>query len=399
MQEARLPSTIRKMDIREKYRHALAGCLETEPGSIGLFWKGRVGLYAILRALGVGEGDEVILPAFTCVVVPNAILYLKAKPVYIDVDPLTFNLDAGLLEGAITPNTRAILAQNTFGLSADMDPILKIAQKYKIRVIEDCTHGFGGAYRGKINGTLADASFFSTQWNKPFSTGWGGFTVVRDAELAGKVRELEESMARPSARQERMLAAQIWARKNLLTPALYWPVLRLYRKLSHWGAIPGSSEASELHTTTMPRDYLMAGGRTQAREGLAQLQRFPQIQQRRTELAAQYDRLMRELGFPAVFVPPHIAHSYLKYPLLVRDRNYFFELAERHRIRLGDWMLSPIHPVEGEWERWGYRAGSCPVGERLSRHVVNLLTDLDMGEKEIARTQAFLRRYAGELLV
>lgn len=386
------------MDIREKYRQALAGFFQMEPSQVALFWKGRVGLYAILHALGIRTGDEVVIPAFTCVVVPNAILYLGAKPVYIDVDQHTYNLDPGLLERALTPRTKAILAQNTFGLSADLDPILKIAQNYKIPVIEDCTHGFGGEYKGKINGTLADAAFFSTQWNKPFSTGWGGFTAVRDAGLAARVLEFEKRLNRPSFGQEQMLRAQILARKKLLTSAIYWPTLRLYRRLSHWDLIPGSSEGSELQTTQMPEGYLLAGGVTQAREGLLQLQRWNAILQRRIQMAARYDDVMRELGLPGLPVPSDLAHGYLKYPLLVKDRKAFFALAERHRIRLGDWMLSPIHPVEKDWEKWGYRAGSCPVGEHLSRHVVNLLTDLDMGEKEVMRTLEFLRDHADAIL-
>ena len=387
------------MDIREKYRNALATSLQMDPGRVGLFWKGRVGLYAILHALGIRAGDEVIVPAFTCVVVPNAILYLGGKPVYIDVDPGTYNMDPGLLEGAISPATRAILAQNTFGLSAEMDSILKIAQRYKIPVIEDCTHGFGGGYAGKINGTLADAAFFSTQWNKPFSTGWGGFTAVRDEALAEKIRVFEEGLPRPSAGQERMLWAQVRARKNLLKPGIYWPVLRLYRRLSSLGIIPGSSEGSELHTTQMPEGYLLAGGEVQAREGLSQLGRWPAIHSRRCELAARYDEALQELGLAKLVVPDHITHSYLKYPLLVKDRNRFFSLAERHRIRLGDWMLSPIHPIVAGWEKWGYKPGSCPVGERLSRHVVNLLTDIDIGEKEVERTISFLRLAAKEKML
>lgn len=369
-----------------------------EPEQVALFWKGRVGLYAIFRALGVGAGAEVIVPAFTCVVVSNAILYLGAKPVYIDVDPKTFNLATGLLEQTIGPKTKCILAQNTFGLSADLEPILKIAQRYQIPVIEDCTHGFGGTYHGQINGTLAQASFFSTQWNKPFSTGWGGFTAVRDEALAEKVRALEEEMQLPAPGQERMLQAQLWARKNLLSPSLYWPILRLYRRLSNSGIIPGSSEGGELQTTIMPEGYLLAGGIVQAREGLKQLQRWPHIRERRLELAAIYDRTLEKLGLLKLYVPDHISHSYLKYPLLVKNRAAFFVLAEQHRIRLGDWMLSPIHPVEEKWEHWGYLRGSCPVGEHLSRHVVNLLTDLDLTEKEVKRTITFLERYWGEIL-
>ena len=372
--------------------------MEMEPEQVALFWKGRVGLYAILRALGVGAGDEVVVPAFTCVVVPNAILYLGAKPVYVDVDAKTYNLETGLLEQAIGPKTKCILAQNTFGLSADLEPLLKIAQRYQIPVIEDCTHGFGGAYQGHKNGTLAHAAFFSTQWNKPFSTGWGGFTAVRDKDLAEKVRVLEAEMPLPTSGQERMLQVQLWARKNLLQPSLYWPVLRLYRWLSKAGIIPGSSEGSELNTTVMPHEYLRGGGVVQAREGLKQLQRWPRIRERRLELAAIYDRALEEMGFSKLPVPSHITHTYLKYPLLVKDRSSFFALAERHRIRLGDWMRSPIHPVEEDWEKWGYVQGSCPVGEHLSRHVVNLLTDLDLTEEEVKRTVVFLERYQGELL-
>jgi dTDP-4-amino-4,6-dideoxygalactose transaminase len=386
------------MSIKDQYRKALAGHLGMAPEQISLFWKGRVGLYAILRALGVGAGDEVVLPAFTCVVVPNAILYLGAKPVYVDVNPETYNLETGLLEGAIGPRTKAIMAQNTFGLSADLDPMLKIAQKYQIPVIEDCTHGFGGAYKGQPNGSIAQASFFSTQWNKPFSTGWGGFTAIRDEALAKKVGEWEAQLPQPTAGQERMLALQLWARKNLLHPAVYWPVLRLYRKLSQLNIIPGSSEGSELHTTTMPEGYLLAGGQIQAREGLTQLARWTAIAKRRLEIAAIYDEALVDMGIPPPKVPDHIQHSYLKYPLLVVDRAAFFALAERHRIRLGDWMLSPIHPVMKNWSQWGYQPGSCPVGERLSRHVVNLLTDIDLSEKEVARTVAFLKRYRGALL-
>ena len=385
-------------DIREKYRRALAEQLDVKSGQIALFWKGRTGLYAILRALGIRSGDEVILPAFTCVVVPNAILYLGARPVYVDVDLKTYNLATGLLEKAISPRTKCILAQNTFGLSADLEPILKIAQNKQIPVVEDCAHGFGGAYRGQKNGTWAHAAFFSTQWNKPFSTGWGGFTAVKEEGLARKVRQLEKEWSQPTFRQEQMLRLQLWARKNLLTSATYWPALRLYRRLSGLGLIPGSSEGSELLTTQMPGRYRIAGGSVQAKEGLRQIQRFPQIQDRRNELAQLYDRKMEALGMPALPVPPHITHSYLKYPLLVKDRAAFFALAERHRIRLGDWMRSPIHPVEKDWEKWGYETGACPNGEYLSRHVVNLLTDLDMGKKEVERTLAFLERYRDWLL-
>ena len=128
--------------------------------------------------MGVKDNDEVILPAFTCVVVPNAIMYLKAKPVYIDINPETYNISIEKIDEAITENTKVIICQNTFGLSSNIEDIIQIAKKNNLFTIEDCTHGFGGYDNGKPNGTYCDAAFYSTQWNKPFSTGIGGFLVV-----------------------------------------------------------------------------------------------------------------------------------------------------------------------------------------------------------------------------
>ena len=124
------------------------------------FFKGRVALYAILKSIGIGQGDEVILPGFTCVVVPNAITYLGAKPVYIDIASVTFNIDPSKIEEKITEKTRAIIAQHTFGIPAEMDIIMEMAKKYNLYVIEDSCHAIGSKYKGKEIGTFGDASFF-----------------------------------------------------------------------------------------------------------------------------------------------------------------------------------------------------------------------------------------------
>ncbi|MCB0824080.1 MAG: aminotransferase class I/II-fold pyridoxal phosphate-dependent enzyme, partial [Bacteroidales bacterium] len=153
----------------QAYKEALASTLKNE--NIFLYWKGRVALFALLKAMGVSAGDEVILPGFTCVVVPNAIKYLGATPVYVDVLKEPMNPDVRNYENAISPKTKVIITQNTFGLSFEVDKIAALAKAKNIYSIEDCTHGFGGTFNGKPNGSYCDAAFFSTQWNKPFSTG------------------------------------------------------------------------------------------------------------------------------------------------------------------------------------------------------------------------------------
>ena len=136
------------------------------PNEVHFFWKGRVALYALLKGCGVSEGDEVILPAFTCVVVPNAIKYLGAKPIYVDIDKESLGASLESVRGSITSKTKAIICQNTFGLSYQLTEIVALAREKHLVTIEDCTHGFGGFYHSKPNGIFCDASFFSTQWNK-----------------------------------------------------------------------------------------------------------------------------------------------------------------------------------------------------------------------------------------
>src|SRR4030043_7279 len=111
------------------------------------FWKGRVALYAILKALCIGDGDEVIVPGYTCVMNVNPIKYLGAEPVYVDIEPATFNIDTNLLREKITSNTKAIIAQHTYGYPCDMDEIIDIAGRNNVPVIEDCCLALGSRYK------------------------------------------------------------------------------------------------------------------------------------------------------------------------------------------------------------------------------------------------------------
>ena len=147
------------------------------------FFKGRVALYAILKSMGITTGDEIILPGFTCVVVANAILYLGARPVYVDIDPSTYNIDAEKIGEKITDKTKAIIAQHTFGIPADMNKITAIAKENSLYVIEDSCHAVGSRYMGREVGTFGDAAFFSSQWSKPLTTGLGGWAVINNGLL------------------------------------------------------------------------------------------------------------------------------------------------------------------------------------------------------------------------
>jgi perosamine synthetase len=159
---------------------------------------GTAGLHLCLRALGVGEGDEVILPSFTFIAAGNAVLYERAKPVFVDIEPRTLNLDPGKLERSITPKTRAIIAVHTFGHPADMDPIMEVARKYGLPVIEDACEAIGARYRGRAAGGIGDFGVFGFYPNKPITTGEGGMVVTRDSQMAATIRALRNQGRRDS---------------------------------------------------------------------------------------------------------------------------------------------------------------------------------------------------------
>ncbi|MBP8692170.1 MAG: DegT/DnrJ/EryC1/StrS family aminotransferase [Sedimentibacter sp.] len=376
------------------FKSQIASYLRIPSQNISLFWKGRVALYAILKAIGIKERDEVILPAFTCVVAVNPIIYLGARPIYVDIDPKTYNIDVKTLERVNVGTLRkakAILAQNTFGLSSDLDAIFEIAKKYNLFVIEDCAHGFGGFYKERPNGTIADASFFSTQWNKPFSTGLGGIAVTRTPEIAKKLRVMEETFIRPSIKDEMVLKTLFFVRDKLGT-RLYWPAIKTYRWLSKNNLILGSSQGEELERPVKPEGFEKGFSWAQAKKGRKELERFNEILEHRKKVATFYRKILLDMGIEPPYEPDYAEHTYLKFPLLVKDRMRSFRLAEKERIELGDWFLSPIHPITKNLELWHYRWGENPVAENISRHIVNLPTHLQIDEDYVVKIAEFLKR-------
>ncbi|HXM57054.1 MAG TPA: aminotransferase class V-fold PLP-dependent enzyme, partial [Candidatus Dormibacteraeota bacterium] len=149
---------------------------------------GTAALSLALAALGVQPGDEVIVPALGFIACAVAPLHLLAAPVFADIDPVTFNVDPAAVEAAITPRTRVIMAVHLHGLPADMDPILAIAARHGIDVIEDAAQAHGAAYRGRMVGSLGRVNAFSLNVSKNLPTcGEGGLVTTDDADVQGRV--------------------------------------------------------------------------------------------------------------------------------------------------------------------------------------------------------------------
>jgi perosamine synthetase len=159
---------------------------------------GTAGLHLALLALGICEGDEVILPSFAFVAVANAVLQLRATPVFAEIDPVTLNLDPVAVERAITPRTRAVLVVHTFGVPAQMDALLTIARSHNLTVIEDACEAIGAEFQGRRVGSFGDMAVLGFYPNKQMTTGEGGAVLARDPALAGRLRSLRNQGRQPS---------------------------------------------------------------------------------------------------------------------------------------------------------------------------------------------------------
>jgi len=151
---------------------------------------GTSALHLCIRALGISDGDEVIVPSFAFVAVANAVRYERAIPVFVDVDSATLNLDPERLEAAITNRTKAIILVHTFGVPAEIDRILEVSKRHGLAVIEDACEAIGAEYCGRKVGTFGDVATFAFYPNKQITTGEGGAVVTNDVQIASRVRSL-----------------------------------------------------------------------------------------------------------------------------------------------------------------------------------------------------------------
>ena len=209
-----------------------------------------------------------------------------------------------------------IVAHNTFGLSSDLERLVAIARERNLTVVDDCAHGFGGSYRGRPDGAFADASFFSTQWSKFYSTGLGGIAVANHRHLAEQLRAIEATARVPSLREVVLLRSLLAARDRLLTPTSYWLGVSAYRALSVRNLVPGSSSGGELEAPRLEPGFLKAMSGMQAKRGLDELRHLGANIAHRARVATIYDDLLEELGGSRQTVPAYATDGYLRYPIL-----------------------------------------------------------------------------------
>ena len=337
------------------------------------FNSGRSALLVILKSFGIGEGDEVIVQAFTCVAVPNGVLWAGATPVYADIDG-TYNSAPRSVEKCVSRKTKAIIVQHTFGVPADMDSLLVIAKKHNLLLIEDCAHALGSRCNDTPLGTLGDAAFFSFGRDKSLSSVWGGAAVIRarHKKAVDALSRYHERVPQPNAG---------WIAQQLLHPILFALILPMYRLgigklllflLQRMRLLSFPVFATE-KTGGKPLLFPAKYPEALAYLLIGQLKKLTRYTKMRQSIASYYAESLATL--PGITLPKLTNGSApLRYTIEVTNPEHMRSNAKKHGVLLGNWYNNIIDPRGVAFISIGYKKGSCPVAESAASRVVNLPT-------------------------
>lgn len=329
------------------------------------FMSARVALTAAIYALGLQPNDEVILPGYTCVVVPNSFHFAGVKTIYCDIELNTYGLDASQIETKITPKTRAILLHHLYGLVCrDYEEIISIARKHDLFVIEDCAQSTGAQYRGKKIGNWGDIAIYSSEQSKVFTTIQGGMVTTNNDALAQRLQEFHDRALFPQdARLEKLLhnvTINYYRFKHpfrwLLGDVVY---LRYFNKQV-------ISTTREEEIGVKPAFYGEKLPAPLASIGLNQLKKIEDYNETRRITAKHWDNWCDTNGYDKPVIIDHSLPVYLRYPVLVepnRKQNPSWARDELG-VELGVWFTGQLHPTNQS-------IADCPNAEIAVRQCVN----------------------------
>ncbi|HEY3389935.1 MAG TPA: DegT/DnrJ/EryC1/StrS family aminotransferase [Prolixibacteraceae bacterium] len=299
---------------------------------------GTVALHLALLAYGIGPGDEIIVPTFTYVATANCVAYCGAKPVFVDCDPETWNIDPKKIEEVITPKTKGIIVVHIYGHPADLDPIMEIAKENGLFVIEDAAEAHGAEYHGKRVGSIGDIATFSFFGNKIITTGEGGMVTTNNDELAAKMRQIKGQGVDPTRR--------------------YWFPMVGY-------------------------NYRMTN--VEAAIGLAQLERIDWHMAQRRRIASHYKSCFQ--SFPKLFVQPekpYALNSYWMTSVLLGDGLPDRDLVMQNMLDKGIEtrpFFYPMHVLPMYQESSDGR--NFPVADKVSARGMNLPSSANLTDEDL----------------
>lgn len=370
-----------KQYITLKFEEKFAKLVGT--GSASSFASGRMAFYALMEALDIKEGDEIILTAFTCSVMPNAVMKRGARPVYADMDKYTFGSHASAIQKVITARTKLIVAQHSFGIPCDIEPIIRLAKEQGIYVVEDCAIAFDSSLAGIKVGNWGDAAIFSTDHSKPINTIIGGMLYTRNPEIHKKVKYLARMSPPLSHNQQQNLYQQMLFERKHYVPNRY-PHARLYSYAKKmWARIlctrhPVFLEDNYTRPTFHSENYPYPAAMPPflAMLGLFELERWNTQKNRRKKLLSCFIEKFRQSNYsahlPAVYNDPTRDIVPLRFVFYFAGSG---ELLQRLRQYIDVdwiWFRQPVTCAVDGLESMGYVNNSCLISEEICSGIINL---------------------------
>jgi perosamine synthetase len=365
----------------------------SEATGIYSYGSARSALAAFLKAYGIKEGDEVILSAYTCLAVPTAILAAGGKPVYVDINSDTLNIEIQGIQKRMSPKVKAIIIQHTLGKIANVKEIVDFAQSKGIVTIEDCALSLGSRIDDKLIGTFADAAILSMELSKTLSIGWGGILVVNKTEidvLVKKNYKLLNEKGRFSASKD------LW--QTVISAISYHP--SLYHILGKYVLFAGFT--SKLFRKSTPSneflgliadDFILKMSGIQASIALLQWKDAQQTFFLTNKNATYLRKLLYELnidmpGIPALSeygVSPRVS-------FYTNDRSVAIDYLMARGIELGQWFDGPLSPVPKN-PLFNYLPGQYPLAESVALKIVNLPCHSRITGRDLDHIQNTLKNF------
>jgi perosamine synthetase len=370
----------------EEFEKEIASRLKTKYGVAFLY--GRSGLYALLKCMGI-KGSEVILPAYTCVVAANAVVYSGNIPKFVDISLDNYGMDLDLLEKAINGRTKAIIGTSLFGYPYNADRLREIIKRSgrEILLIQDCAHSLGAERNGRLLCNIGDAALFAFSINKEISSIYGGMITTNNEEIYERLKKYrDENFGSPSAGQSLKMFS-LFLTTHVAFFSAFYGITNFLEK--HTAILDPITKYYKEDTIDMPKDFLDKLPAINACIGSIQLDKYDAIKEKRRAIARFYSEALKNLNG---ITPPRLIEgaTYLYCTLLIDNRERFIEYMSKKNIEIGKYVEYAI-PYMKAYEK--YKTGDYPNSLLCSRNIINLPCHPSLSWHDLSKITRYITNY------
>jgi perosamine synthetase len=373
-------------DLIEKYETSYSALVGDGNGIS--FAAGRMAFFMLMKSLGIGPGDEVIMLGFTCSVMPNAVLRIGANPVFTDLDPETFGSDPGSIESKITSRTKIVVAQHSFGIPCKINEIKQICTKHNLFLFEDCAITLDSSIDGTRVGNFGDAALFSTDHSKPINTILGGLLYTRDKDLYQKIKNETQDILHLDFNHQKNLFKQFLFERKYFTPSKYAKVKahNYFKEIKNKINGKGTQvflEEDYVSPVFQERSYPYPAKYPSflAKIGLHELKRWEKTREHRKSIQKEYLNILNDLSLNKYIPDSYSDNSLdivpLRFVLTLPRVNILKKIISKHIDIKWNWFDDPIViPREGDKS---IKCKNCLYTDKVCNQIINWPCNLHEG--------------------